>query len=59
MGKRKRIQKPAPKPPKIDPEVNPMDLDEPIVPEEDPDVLPDDDLFETPEEDAPIPGERP
>jgi len=61
MGKRKRIEKPDKAPlKKIDPEVNPSDIDEPIVGDEDPDVEPEDDPFESPATDIiPPPGEGP
>lgn len=61
MDKRKKIEKPEKAPvQKIDPEVNPSDIDEPIVREEDPDTIPEDDSFESPATDiAPPPGEGP
>lgn len=61
MDKRKKIDK-ADKTPvqKIDPEVNPADIDEPIIREEDPDLIPEDDPFESPATDEiPPPGEGP
>ena len=61
MDKRKKIENPEKAPlQKIDPEVNPSDIDEPIIREEDPDVIPEDDPFESPATDiTPPPGEGP
>jgi hypothetical protein len=39
--------------------VQPIDPEEPIIPEEDPEVIPDDDPFETPPYEIPEPGEGP
>ena len=61
MDKRKNIEKPETEPvSKIDPEVNPMDIDEPIPAEEDPEAIPEEDSFESPATDGiPPPGEGP
>ena len=46
--------------PEKQPEViQPVDPEEPIIPEEDPDVIPDEDPFETPPYEIPEPGEAP
>lgn len=37
----------------------PMDPEEPVIPEEDPDIIPDEDPFETPPYEVPEPGEGP
>ena len=44
---------------KINPEINPMDIDQPVIPENDPDLIPDDDPFESPPDEDPEPGEGP
>lgn len=61
MDKRKKIsQHPEPPVQKIDPEVNPMDLDEPLPVPPDPDEIPEDDPFAPPHDDQdPVPGEGP
>ena len=46
--------------PQKHPEINPViDPEEPIAPIEDPDVIPDEDPFETPPYEIPPPGEGP
>ena len=46
--------------PQKQPEINPVvDPEEPIVPIEDPDIIPDEDPFETPPYEIPPPGEGP
>ena len=46
--------------PQKHPEINPViDPEEPIVPMEDPDIIPDEDPFETPPYEIPPPGEGP
>lgn len=46
--------------PGIIPEIEPpFDPEEPFVPEEDPDLIPDEDPFETPPYEVPPPGEGP
>jgi len=37
----------------------PLDPEEPIIPEEDPDIIPDEDPFETPPYEIPPPAEGP
>lgn len=61
MDKRKKIEKPDKSPAqKIDPEVNPADIDEPIIKEEDPDEIPEYDPLESPATDGTHPpGEGP
>lgn len=60
MPKKKQDPKPAEIPAPATPEVRPGDVPEyPVLPEEDPDVIPDDDPFETPPNEVPPPGERP
>lgn len=60
MDKRKKIiNHPEPPVHKIDPEVNPMDLDEPLPAQHDPDEIPEEDPFEPPPDEYPVPGEGP
>ena len=60
MDKRKKIPLPEENQvPKIDPEINPLDIDEPIPGKEDPDVIPEEDPFENPPDEPPVPGEGP
>lgn len=47
-------------PPEKNPEINlPVDPEEPIIPEEDPDIIPDENPFETPPYEIPPPAEGP
>ena len=61
MAKMKKPDKPLEIPsPEKHPEINPViDPEEPIVPIEDPDIIPDEDPFETPPYEIPPPGEGP
>lgn len=61
MAKTKKQDKPFEIPsPGKHPETKPVyDPEDPIPPEEDPDMIPDDDPFENPPHEIPVPGERP
>lgn len=60
MAKKKKPDKPVEIPKPENPEIKPADPEEPLnIPKEDPDIIPDDDPFETPPEEIPPPGERP
>jgi len=59
MAKKPRKPSEIPSPGK-QPEIKPSaDPEEPIVPEEDPDTIPDENPFETPPYEIPPPGESP
>ena len=45
--------------PEKHPEIEPADPEEPIIPEEDPDIIPDENPFETPPYEIPPPAEGP
>jgi hypothetical protein len=61
MAKKKQPDKPfeIPSPGKL-PEIKPsVDPEEPLIPEENPDIIPDEDPFETTPDEIPAPGEGP
>jgi hypothetical protein len=61
MAKRKKPVKPFEIPkPGIIPEIKlPVDPEEPLIPAEDPDIIPDEDSFENSPDEIPAPGEGP
>ncbi|MFN5422423.1 MAG: hypothetical protein ACK5AO_04075 [bacterium] len=57
---KKPVTIPEVTPPDKTPEVEPLvDPEEPLVPEEDPDIIPEEKPFETPPYEVPEPGEGP
>lgn len=44
--------------PKYNPEINPMDIDEPLTPKDDSDIVDREDPFQNPPEEEPVPGEE-
>lgn len=56
MEKKKKPHEPSEEP-KYNPEINPMDIDEPLPPPDDSDIIDIEDPFENPPEDEPVPGE--
>jgi hypothetical protein len=60
MAKKIKPGKPEIPSPEKHPEIDPpFDPEEPIIPEEAPDIIPDEDPFETPPHEIPPPGEGP
>lgn len=60
MVKKKKTAKPFEIPtPGKHPEIEPVDPEEPIVPEEDHEIIPEEDPDETPPYEPPVPGEGP
>ena len=61
MSKKKKTGKPSdfPSPEKKPEIIPPFDPEEPFVPEENPDIEPDENPFETPPYEIPPPGESP
>lgn len=61
MAKKIKPDRPIEMPsPEKDPEIIlPFDPEDPIIPLEDPDIIPDEDPFETPPYEIPPPGESP
>ena len=61
MPKKKQPGNPSEVPsPEKHPEIKPADPEEPLnIPEEDPDIVPDEEPFEPPPYEVPPPGERP
>ena len=61
MEKKKQAGKPEeiPSPRRIPEIEQPIDPEEPNIPVEDPDIIPDEDPFVTPPEECPVPAEGP
>ena len=60
MSKKINTGKPEISPPDKLPEINsPVDPEDPVVPPEDPEIIPDEDPFESPPYEIPPPGEGP
>jgi hypothetical protein len=60
MATKKKTAKPSEiPPPGKHPVIEPVDPEEPIVTEEDPEIIPEEDPDETPPYEPPVPGEGP
>ncbi|HMU46833.1 MAG TPA: hypothetical protein PKC72_10720 [Chitinophagaceae bacterium] len=59
MGKKTKKNSEIPDPVKMPEKEKPVDPEEPLIPEEDPDILPEEDPFENPPYEMPAPGEGP